>query len=124
MCVEVNKQNWAKILKFFSDQNRGRLTRLGVFEPAECGSSAAASGGEWIEDGLPLAGIDADTRGGDRAAAVEIMLGDAAAKDANHYTHNIQNVNHVRLHFSPDGRGDQVKIEDAEGRTTVLRFEN
>lgn len=119
MSVEVNKSNWAKLLKFFSDQNRGRLTRLGVFE------RGGAARSEWIEFGLPLAGIDADTHDGNRAA-VEIMLGDAVttAKDARHYTHSIRNVNHVRLHFSPDGAGDAVKIEDAEGKTTVLKFEN
>lgn len=118
MSVEVNKKGWARILKFFSDQNQGRLTRLGVFEN---GSDATTD--EWIEIGLPLLGIDADTRDGS-AAEVEIMLGDAARKDGRHYTHNVRNAQYVRLHFSPDGSRDAVKIEDAEGRTTVLRFEN
>ena len=118
MSVEVNKKGWAKILKFFSDQNQGRLTRLGVFKDA---NDAATD--EWIEIGLPLLGIDADTREGS-AAAVEIMLGDTAQKDARHYTHNILNAQQVRLYFSPDGSRDAVKIEDAEGTMTVLRFEN
>lgn len=122
MSVEVNKSNWAKILKFFSDQNRGRLTRLGVCERG--GENGGARREEdWIESGLPLAGIDADTHDGNRAA-VEIMLGDAARDETRHFTHCVRNVNHVRLHFSPDGHDDQVKIEDADGATTVLRFEN
>ena len=118
MSVEVEKKGWAKILKYFSDQNSGRLTRLGVFE----GKCSERASDEWIERGLPLAGIDADTHDGERAA-IEIMLGDAA-RGGRHYTHNIQNARHLKLHFSPDGRGDAVKIEDAEGKTTVLRFEN
>lgn len=116
MSVEVNKKGWARILKFFSDQNKGRLTQLGVFERERDETTD-----KWIESGLPLVGIDADTH--DSNAEVEIMLGDALQKDARHYTHNIQNARHVRLHFSPDGSRDTVKIEDAEGRTTVLRFE-
>ena len=35
MSVEVCKSNWAKILKFFSDQNQGRLTRLGIWRRGE-----------------------------------------------------------------------------------------
>lgn len=118
MSVEVNKKNWAKLLKYFSDQNKGRLTRLGVFEPGR-----GVYNDYWIEDGLPLVGIDADTHD-EEEAAVEIMLGNEIKPGAPNYTHTVRGPRHVKLHFSPDGSKNALEIEDAEGKTTVLRFED
>lgn len=116
MSVEVNKRSWAKVLKFFSDQNKGRLTRLGVFE-----GGPGASADFCIENGMKLVGIDADAHD-ETAATVQIMLGSESEADAPNFTHIVRCTQRVKLHFSPDGSKDSVEIEDAEGKTTVLRL--
>ena len=110
------QHNWSAFLNFFSEQNRTRPTRLGVFE-----NERNAVTDYWIEDGLPLAGIDVDASGKD-APTVEIMLGDNA-KDARHMTHVVKNARTVKIIMSASGEEDGLEIEDAEGRTTFLRFE-
>ena len=91
-------------LQFYGKENYGRPTRLCVFE-----------GGNdyWIEDGLPLNGVDFDKHGN----SVQIMLGDEL-------THVIKEVKNIKISFSASGLNDGLDITDAEGKTTVLRFEN
>lgn len=104
---EAKKQHtWTRFLNYYGEQNNNRPTRLGVFE----------NGNDlWIEDGLPLTGIDVDTHG--EMPTVEIMLGDDL-------THTIKNAKNVKISFSLDENNDGLDITDAEGRTTILRFEN
>lgn len=104
---EAKKQHiWTRFLNYYGEQNKNRPTRLGVFE----------NGNDfWIEDGLPLTGIDVDTHGG--MPTVEIMLGD-------NFTHTIKDAKNVKITFSPDENNDGLDITDAEGKTTILRFEN
>ena len=89
-------------LKLFSEQNGGRPTRLGVFE-GEPGAMTEL----WIEDNLPLAGIDFE-------------LGDAAEHGSLHFTHTVADARFVKIVLSANG----CDIEDSQGKTTVLRFEN
>jgi len=113
METSASKQHhWTKLLKFYGDQNKGRLTRVGVFE-----------GGNdfWLEDGLPLAGLDVDVRGD--VMTVEIVLGDQV-KGTRHFAHAVRNARSLKLHLSPDQSGDGLDITDAEGKTLILRFEN
>ena len=103
----VTKQyGWTNFLKYYGEQTNGRPTRLGVFENGN---------DSWIEDGLPLAGIDVDAHG--EMPTVEIMLGDD-------FTHTIKDARNIKLNFSFDGNGDGLDITDADGKTTILRFEN
>lgn len=102
----VKKHTWTNFLNFYNVENSGRATRLGVFE----------NGNDfWLEDGLPLAGIDFDEHGD--SMTIEIMLGDEM-------THTIRNVRNVQMNFSLDEINDGLDITDAEGRTTILRFED
>ncbi len=104
---EVQKQHiWTSYLQFYGEQNNNRRTRLGVFEDGN---------DFWIEDGLPLKGIDVDAHG--EMPSVEIMLGD-------NYTHTIKNATNIKISFSLDENNDGLDISDAEGNTTILRFEN
>ena len=106
MNAATKQHSWTNFLKYYGEQNNGRLTRLGVFE----------NGNDfWIEDGLPLTGIDFDARS--ETPSVEIMLGDD-------FTHTIKNARSVKISFSTDELNDGLDITDAEGKTTVLRFEN
>ena len=93
-----------------------RPTRLAVFA-GEPGSMEDY----WIEDGLPLAGIDLDEHDED-SPHVEIMLGDASAPDSRHMTHIVTGVRRVKLELGAGGN-DGLDLEDANGEVTLLRFE-
>jgi hypothetical protein len=107
----ARQHHWTKLLQFYGEQNQGRPTRIGVFE----GGSDL-----WLEDGLPLAGIDVDARGD--VLTVEIILGDQV-KGEKHFTHSVRNAQKLVMHLSPE-QGDGIDIIDAEGNTLILRFEN
>lgn len=118
MKAATKQTNWTEFLKLFSEQNRLRPTRLGVFEgePGEMRDY-------WLEDGLPLAGIDVDTHA-EGAWAIEIMLGNNENAGSQAMTHVIRGARSAKIILSPDGDGDGLEILDAEGKTTFLRFEN
>ncbi len=102
----VTKQfNWTKFLRFYGEQNQGRRTRLGVFENGH---------DFWIEDGLPLSGIDFDANHGH--LTMQIMIGDQL-------THTIPDTRNVQITFSSSEMNDGLDITDSKGKTTVLRFE-
>ncbi len=106
MDATTKQHSWTSFLKYYGEQNNNRPTRLGVFE----------NGNDfWIEDGLPLHGVDVDAHG--EMPTVEIMLGDE-------FTHTIKNARNVKITFSLDETNDGLDITDAEGKTTILRFEN
>lgn len=69
MEAATKKSNWTEFLTLFSEQNQMRPTRLGVFE-----GEPGAMRDYWLEDGLPLTGIDVDTHA-EGAPTIEIMLG-------------------------------------------------
>lgn len=112
------QHNWSAFLKLFSQQNKLRPTRIGVFE-----GEPGAMTDYWLEDGLPLEGIDVDTRGSD-APSIEIMLGDSEKPDSRRMTHTIAKTRFIRIVLSTSGESDGLDIENEDGRTTILRFEN
>ena len=77
----------------------------------------------WIEDGLPLEGIDIDTHG-DNAPTVEIMLGDAQKTGSRAFTHIITKTRFIKIILSASGESNGLDIEDESGAITILRFEN
>lgn len=112
------RHNWTTFLETFSRQNHNRPTRIGVFE-----GEPGAMTDYWLEDGLPLGGIDLDPRG-DGAPIIEIMFWDREQKDARHFTHTISKVRFVKIILSSSGESDGLDIEDEHGAITILRFEN
>ena len=100
---------WTDFLKFYAEQNDGRLTRLGVFE-----NEGGVVNDYWIEDGLPLTGISIEAHG--HLPTVEIMLGN--------YTHTVKNARNLKINFGLEETESGFDITDAQGRTTILRFEN
>jgi len=105
----VKRQHeWAKYLNFFGEQNKGRPTRLGVFE-----LNGDVVTDYWLENGLPLVGIDIDARA--ERPSIQITVGG--------FTHEINNAVSLLFHFSSAGDEDGLDVAGAEGRTTVLRFE-
>jgi hypothetical protein len=112
------QHNWSAFLKLFSRQNQNRPTRIGVFE-----GEPGAMTDYWVEDGLPLTGIDVDTGGSD-APSVEIMLGNMEKPDSPALTHTIAKARFIKIVLSAGGESDGLDIENEDGRTTILRFEN
>jgi hypothetical protein len=112
------QHNWSVFLRHFSQQNQNRPTRIGVFE-----GEPGAMTDYWLEDGLPLTGIDIDLHGDD-APIVQIMLGNIEKPDTLHLTHAIAKARFIKIVLSASGASDGLDIEDELGRTTILRFEN
>ena len=102
------QHSWESFLRFYSDQNKGRKTRLGVFD-----RSGETVTDYWIEDGLPLDGIDIDPNR--HLPTIEILL--------DGYSHSINGVRSLNAHYSHLLEDDGLDIVDADGKTTVLRFE-
>ncbi len=99
----VKQHTWTNFLKFYGQENNGRPTRLGVFE----------NGNDyWLEDGLLLTGIDFDSHHN----SIQIRLGDVM-------THTVENVKMVKISFSLNEINDGLDITDADGKITILRFE-
>ncbi len=108
--------NWQKYLRLFSDENRDRPTRLGVFE-----GGPPVTEDLWLEDGLPLAGIDIG-RGGDAGPEIDILLDNGPTARA-HMSHRISAAKLIRITLSEDGEEDGLDIDNQKGERTVLRFE-
>jgi hypothetical protein len=101
-------QEWSKYLKFFSEQNIGRRTRLGVFE-----RDGDVVSDYWLESGEAFAGVDIDTSGSRRA--IQILVGEME--------HAVVDPQVCKFILTCSGEEDGLDITDLEGRTTVLRFE-
>ena len=102
------EQEWSRFIRFFNEGNRGRRTRLAVFE-----KHGDVANDYWVESGLPLTGISITSH--DPKLAVAIELGS--------FTHEISDASQLAFHLTRTGEEDGVDIVDAGGRTTVLRFE-
>lgn len=103
-----HEHEWSKYLKFFTEQNIGRPTRLGVFE--RNGDSIADY---WLECGGELLGVDMD-KSADRVS-IQVLIGELH--------HVVDEPQQVKFILSRSGEEDGFDITDADGRTTVLRFE-
>ena len=104
----IDKTEWKEFLRDFSTRHRGDRTRLGVFEIRD-----GVVNDLWIEDGVPLIGIDVDTREGKRTIGIAF----------ENFRHSIENVS-VITRVSDAEVGGGLDIKDDEGKTTALRFED
>ena len=101
--------DWVNFLNYYSDANKDRPTRIGLFE-----KNADITNDYWLEDGLPLSGIDVDMKNG--TPVIEIML--------EGYTHVVRGVRTIRPTYSIDGTEDGLDLIGPGETTTILRFEN
>lgn len=109
MRAAATRQNgWVSLLNFYTDENKDRPTRLGVFETDE-----DMSQDYWLEDGLLLTGIDVDP--GSDSMTIELMFGP--------YTHVVKNAVGLKINLTVGGAEDGIDIIDADHHTTILRFE-
>jgi hypothetical protein len=106
----MDKQtDWTEFLNFFTEQNTGRRTRLGVFE-----LNKDVVNDYWIEDGLPLAGLSMDTADGE--TTVHVTVGEM--------THEVKGAIKLTAHFTSSGYEDGLDILTRDSRVTILRFES
>lgn len=110
MNAAAAKHEWTAFLKFYGEQNQGRLTRLGVFE-----SNNDVVTDYWLESGLPLVGIDLSDKDGG-GTVIQVMVGEM--------THDVSDPRSLNIRFTAAGDEDGIDITDADGRITVLRFES
>ena len=68
----------------------------------------------WLENGLQLAGIDIDIKKG--LPSIQITVGN--------FTHEIKDAVNFLFRFSLGGDEDGIDISTADGKTTILRFED
>jgi len=97
-----------RFLRFYAKMFAGQPTRLGVLQNAN-----GTTIDYWLEDGLPFVGIGVDPAS--EARSVEITVG--------RLTHTIKDFRKLTANFSSDETENVLDIVDANGNTTILRFE-
>lgn len=102
------KHEWSKYLKFFTAQNSGRPTRLGVFE--RDGDTVIDY---WLENGGALIGVDLDAS--NDHMSIQILVGEME--------HFVAEPSEIKFILSRSREEDGIDITDTKGRTTILRFE-
>ena len=107
MNTKQMQHRWRAQLTIFSEENLGRPTRLGVFEPATEGMMDY-----WLENGLALREVVFEEHKG--AKSIEIIL--------DGFTHTIRQVKRLELLFGEEAE-DGLNVIDVNGRTSILRFE-
>lgn len=109
--------NLSTMLETFNNIYSGSPTRLGVFE--ELNDVVIDN---WIEDGLPLVGLDVEHRDGGKMS-IQIMLKNKVGSKDSHFTHVVKDVRLAKIILSDNGISDGLDITDHKGHITVLRFE-
>jgi len=109
MNAAKTKHEWTKFLRFYTEQNAGRPTRLGLFQ-----RDGKIVTDYWLENGLPLEGIDIDTK--NERSSVYVTVGS--------FTHEVKDAVDMLFRFSLSGDEDGLDISTSDGQTTILRFEN
>ena len=108
MNAMIEKPEWNEFLRNFSTLHRGQRTRLGVLEIRD-----GVVNDLWIEDGLPLVGIDVDTKEGRQSVNIGL----------ENFRHSVERVVAIS-HITDDEIDGGIDIHDDEGKTTTLRFED
>jgi hypothetical protein len=106
--MKTNAEDFKALLRLYNAQNLGRPTRLGVFE-----RQTDIYNDYWLESGLPFGAVEVDRD--DKSSVVEIFL--------DGFTHTVKGARTLKIHFGLDDDEDGIDITDAEGKTTILRFE-
>ncbi|HMQ03116.1 MAG TPA: hypothetical protein PKD26_04300 [Pyrinomonadaceae bacterium] len=109
MHTQEQRPDWSGFLRYYTGANMGRPTRIGLFE-----KTSDVTNDYWLEDGLPLRGLDLDFKNG--MPVIEIML--------EGYTHVVRGVRSIRPIYSIDGTEDGIDLIGPGETTTILRFEN
>jgi hypothetical protein len=108
MFMIENSVGISRFLETYMEQNAGRPTRIGVFEPDSHGVTDY-----WLENGLPLDLVEFDQS--DKHSTLRIAAGE--------YTHEFVDPLRISFHFTPGGDEDGLDVAEPGGRTFVIRFD-
>lgn len=111
------KHEWSRFLELFLSRNENRPTRLGIFVEEDRGTQDF-----WVEDGLPLTAVTVEPKSG--RTDVEMIFGSRSDPDERTMTHVISDARSMKMTLGVSIDADTLEFADAEGRNTVLRFEN
>ena len=112
MNENIDRSVWINYFDEFTRRNHSRRTRLEVF---------GQNGAQVEECGLPFAGINLER--GNGAPSIEIMFGNHDPAQPRHLTLVVENVRNITPKRGLDGRDEALAIVDAQGETSLLRFE-
>jgi hypothetical protein len=107
--LEIQPDEWPRFFDEFSKAHEGWIVDVDVVGP-EIGDQEAASG-------LPLVGLGADVKDGERR--VEVMVG---GRREAHVTRIIEKPQRVWLEVSDVPGHDGVAIESDDGTMTIVTF--
>jgi len=108
----IDRSAWVSYLTQFTKRNLSRPTQLEVF---------GENGAQKEEQGLLFSGISVDESGG--KPNIELMFDNREPGPSSHLTHLIMDVREVTPKRAFDGRDEALAIVDANGETSLLRFE-
>lgn len=108
MAKPIEEGEWKEFLVNYGIRHGGKRTRLGVFEIRD-----GVVNDLWLDDGLPLLGIDVDTTNGRQTVGLIF----------DRLKYSIENVSDI-AEVCDAAVGNGLDIRDREGKTTALRFED
>lgn len=109
MKIKINVHEWKAFLSDYSLANQGRPTRLGIFEHQD-----GVVNDLWIEDGLPLVGIELSKKG--ELPGIEIML--------ENFTHIVETPRELFKVKDDASEEEGLEIIGTDEKVTILRFES
>ena len=109
--VEIPTNQWTRFFDDFSKAHEGWIVTVEVL--------GRTIGGQEAASGLPLVGLGADTKDGERR--VEVMVG---RQRESHATRIIEKPRRVWLEQSDVPGYDAVAIAGDDGTTTIVRFQH
>ena|SRR5579862_243856 len=107
---EIAQSEWTAFLDAFSKEHQGLTATVQVVSP-DVGVQEAAQG-------MPFAGISADTKGSQKGS-ITILLGTEAD---DHAEHRIEAASRVWVKADGGSDGDAMEIEANDGSKTILQL--
>ena len=109
MNFELKKEDWGIFLDNLSKRRFEWMTEIEIINDQV--------GHQVLSNGLPLAGVTAETVG-DRTSIV-ITVGETTN---NHITHTINDPTRIAFLVGEGAQGDVIDIEEANGTKTLIRL--
>lgn len=110
----IELSNLAPFVREFTEEHRTKPMTLEVLV-----------GSTWNieESGMPLVGIDLETKG-PHAPALEILLGDVASGEQRHLTHTVHGVTKVTVELDLNEEQRRLIVEGDDGSQAVLSIDS
>lgn len=113
--TEIPRDQWHSFCDEFSRLHRGWLVTIGVIDTQLLEASAEARA-HALTDDLIFQGITEEEKRGHTDLAI------AAGEGEFHIAHAVHEPQHLYLESTEDGAHKGMRIDEADGHTTLLRF--